>query len=657
METITPKVKQPIDSPSQESPVLNADILKTSGLSPLKVSQFIDFPADSTPGNVGVAISGGSSRSMVAGMGQLRGLQALSNAKGNLLGQTKAISAVSGGSWLTVPFMYLDVCSDDEFLGVYQDPSLYTVDNLQQLDEKNIGARCTKEFSTGALAAQAVLLVTTGLPADLVWQTLIGIHILKPYQLYSQEKGIPDSFFSYDKNYLANNILKSNPPLRKEVVNLIATGEKRIRRPYYICNASMFVSVPGQVRLSLVPVQSTSFFTGIISTPGKALDANHQLVGGGGVSSFAFSSNPVEIDSEKATINQSRQFSLMDATGVSSSFFAEYLERRSVVWRANPKQFFAEIKDQLTTDRWQHILDNIPVGHGIVLRGLLEKLQDLKHTEAEIGNEQLLKKNIDPAIFNHAFAKLAAIVPQYQYWPVNSAPKNNILPTAFADGGNLENTGIAALLTYQDIDNIISFINSSTPLAAAEHGIIDASGQEVPDTRIMVDSQVPPLFGYQPYDKNHGYKLYSGDQYPVHLLPKNNQIFPSEAFQELLRGLWQVSSNKDNPGSNQYAANFLQSLTTVDNTWLGVKGGKKIKILWQYTNFINDWYEQLSPNIQSQIFNNDPTHYYNFPHYNTFDTELTSTQINLLSALTSWSVAKASGEQILSMYDSSPGLC
>jgi hypothetical protein len=158
METdISPEVTQQVGSQSQKSPILNTNILKTSGLSPLKVSQFIDFPADSTPGNVGVAISGGSSRSMVAGMGQLRGLKALSNVKGNLIGQTKAISSVSGGSWLTVPFMYLnDLCSDDDFLGTYQDPSFYTVNNLQQLDKNNIGARCTKEFSTEALVYRLI---------------------------------------------------------------------------------------------------------------------------------------------------------------------------------------------------------------------------------------------------------------------------------------------------------------------------------------------------------------------------------------------------------------------------------------------------------------------------------------------------------------------
>ena len=59
---------------------------------PITINQFLTNPPD-TPGNVGVCLSGGGSRALSAGMGQLRGLSYL-----NLLGQVKALSTVSGGS-------------------------------------------------------------------------------------------------------------------------------------------------------------------------------------------------------------------------------------------------------------------------------------------------------------------------------------------------------------------------------------------------------------------------------------------------------------------------------------------------------------------------------------------------------------------------------
>ena len=638
-------------SPTQNTSTFKADILSTSTSSSLKISQFIQFPAGSTPGNVGVAVSGGSSRAMIAGMGQLRGLKTLTNAQGNLLGQTRAISAVSGGTWLSLPFMFLNqAVSDDAYLGVYQDPGFYTVENLQQLEESNIGKRCTENFSAKDLAFQGILLIIAGLPDNLIWQMLMGIHLLKYYGLYTQSQGLPDSFFSYDKNTL-KEIIQQNPSLTKQTAYLITTGDNRVNRPYFICNASMFVNVLGELKQSLAPVQITPFFTGILSTPPHAIDISHQSVGSGGVTSFGFNSTLQAMDEQAASVLQSRQFSLTDANGVSSAFFAEYIQKQAPLWDKNLKLFFDDFRTKLRSDGSQKLINNIPAENAQKIQTLLNKLDSLRQQHDEIGNEQLLTAAIDPKIFHDALQKLASFVPQYDYWPVNNTHAPVVsAENAFADGGNLENTGVAALLLYEDIDNIIAFVNCATPLEQAEHGIIDASGQEIPDTCIKVDGQISALFGYQPYNDSVGYQLYCADHQPNNPLLKHNQIFPSEAFAELVQGLWQQSGNKDHPGSNQHAANYLQTLTTVENKWFGIRPGKPIKILWVYNNLINDWYQQLSDSVRQQIFNNDPTQYYQFPHYSTYDTQLTATQINLLASQTAWSVVKGSPSEILSLY-------
>src|SRR5688500_16470332 len=83
----------------------------------LRVDRFVQ--AD-TPGNVGVCLSGGGSRALSAGMGQLRALKFLTANGKPLLDQVKAFSTVSGGSWLGVSWAYNNSGkSEDDFLNRY----------------------------------------------------------------------------------------------------------------------------------------------------------------------------------------------------------------------------------------------------------------------------------------------------------------------------------------------------------------------------------------------------------------------------------------------------------------------------------------------------------------------------------------------------------
>jgi len=94
-----------------------ANVYATTGTQqPLTVSQFIASPK---PGNVAVCLSGGGSRALSAGMGQLNAFQTLHRApNATLLSQVKALSTVSGGSWVGVPFVYLPASTSDEnYLG------------------------------------------------------------------------------------------------------------------------------------------------------------------------------------------------------------------------------------------------------------------------------------------------------------------------------------------------------------------------------------------------------------------------------------------------------------------------------------------------------------------------------------------------------------
>jgi hypothetical protein len=99
-----------------------------------------------TPGRVGVCLSGGGSRALAAGMGQLRALKQLTVNGMPVLGQVRALSTVSGGSWLGVPFIFLPstAASDDAYLGPYvADQSTLTPAQLAVLPAGNTGTPIT----------------------------------------------------------------------------------------------------------------------------------------------------------------------------------------------------------------------------------------------------------------------------------------------------------------------------------------------------------------------------------------------------------------------------------------------------------------------------------------------------------------------------------
>ncbi|MFC1749825.1 hypothetical protein ACFL2V_13580 [Pseudomonadota bacterium] len=634
----------------------NAELLTVSDSSSLEVKTFVDFSASSTPGNVGICMSGGGSRAMTAGMGQLRGLLNLKDASGNsLLSLTKAISTVSGGSWLGVPFVYLNasVASDDDYLGNYVAPDNVTVKALGEIGPTNIGHQCNDSFSVLDLAWQAMGLYWKGVKADMLWQTLVAKHILKPYGLFADQKNQPDSLYSYNAASLAA-ITGSNPTLKDETAHLVADGASQVRRPYLVCNFAMFVDVSGEPLKYLVPVQATPFFTGVVSTPPGADITGDQQAGGGGVTPFAFSSGLQGVSDINVKISQSRQFTLLDSVGTSSAAFAEVLNNFGRKWLYEPETFFEMANSGIyqslqrtegerlseMPDDVRNVLKRIDSGEiGHLISGLKGDVREaLKGEELKLDD------------FMEAFSALKDIVPTYSYWPVVDAKSGSQEETRFADAGNLENTGVNALLTYKDIDNIISFVNSETAMTSADFGIVDKDGNTIPGTLIKIDSQIPFLFGYQPYEDGVGYKLYAGDSSPKDPVNKHNQVFASEQFEVLLKGLWANASGKGSAGASENGANYLQALETIENKWFGVPKGKKINVLWVYLNFINDWYTQLPKTVQDEVFDNNPRAFNGFPNYGTLSTQLTPTEVNVLASMTSWNVIQGAPELFKQMY-------
>jgi hypothetical protein len=628
-----------------------AQLTQTSGS--LTVGQFVSLP--NTPGNVGVCLSGGGSRALSAGMGELRGLSALQLNGQSLLSQTRALSTVSGGSWVGVTFEFLTpgnfltpAVRDADYLNEYvADPGRLVPtatpghspgETLDTLPKGNIGNPInSKRFSVQNLAMQAFFLYQIfGTPLDSLWQTLIGIHILSPYGLFNPDRKIlSTSLFSWDTATLESQVTGPNPQLRSKTAHLVASGQGRTRRPFVICNTAMFLNDQNSRFQPLAPVQATAFITGIVGAP-TGTDANGRTPGGGGVTSFAFSSNPTAVQGTGVTVSQERQLSLADIVGSSSAAFAEILRNQFALWEQDPQQFL-DAMNETAVDTSDWIKTQFP-DHDEVA-GLAADM------ETRLG----MATTADLASLQADFRDLKKLIPEYRYWPVAGVePYPQTAPTDFADGGNLENSGVVSMLTYSDIDNVIAFLNSATPIAKASHGVIGEDGKEVPNTRVIITPDIPPLFGYQPYNSRAGYVLYENHPNPIFPQGRNSQVFESRLLADVIRGLWAANGNGANSGSTLYK----QTLAVQDNTWFGVKGGRTVNVLWVYPNRDQRWFNRLNPQVQALLNPfSDPRTFAFFPHYSTLATFLSAQQINLLASYTAWMVANpGNAQQFLSMY-------
>jgi hypothetical protein len=251
-----------------------------------------------------------------------------------------------------------------------------------------------------------------------------------------------------------------------------------------------------------------------------------------------------------------------------------------------------------------------------------------------------------------------ATVPHYSYWPASSiasawppADSSHILPgtlvTEFADGGLLENTGLASLFAFEDIVSAFAFVNSATPISQSESS---AGVDGYPNTNIIVDDAVSTLFGYMRYNSKDGYVPFSSATSSLDLQNRcaaTAQIFPSSSFPELLQGLWAATGD----GATGPAV-FPQTIPLQNNALFNIKGGRTVNVWWYYLNASSTWQNQLAPDVAALMSGSG---FDNFPHYDTImDTELTVPQYNLLANLAAWMVTTTASEYMAKIMKSDP---
>jgi len=576
-----------------------------------------------TKSGIGIALSGGGSRAMSAGIGQLQALVSMGWTKDVL-----AMSTVSGGGWVGIPYMFLPKeFSDDDFLGSYLPPEQLTNSNINTMGPSQIGGKTNK---MSALTLFISMLHMSHAVSDddrlysngtMIWQMLMARYFLHPYGLVTIGHDFnPSDTFAYSDAVIKNNALVNQPVIRSDPFQQADMADPyKIARPMMISN--MMLEVQNQSATTFgAPVVSTPFFTGCLGAPDATTTRGiKSSVGGAAVASQGFNSmywylngNQPQ-DQANLVISQRRNWALADCLGTSSSAIA-----------AGVLQFMSRLSLNEIAD------------------GVMENGPDVLEADREMLPEDVyleLKNMYDAGDRESLLAQLSAQdipsflkTPSYMYWSPahvesSGTSKNPMDYEAnFVDGGLMENTGVANLLAFTDINVVFAFINTAT--AMTKTGGAGIPGQN--GTDIQVTEDIAALFGYRPYSKSKGWERYSSTDLTKGSIQSRclarAQIFPDGKFAEFLKGLWQATLDENNnPGV--YPAVLSQLLELRANPLFGIFKSRLVTISWHYLTPASSWNAALTPSVSSTLSGIS-----DFPNYPTIRTGLDYSEVNFLSS-------------------------
>lgn len=210
------------------------------------------------------------------------------------------------------------------------------------------------------------------------------------------------------------------------------------------------------------------------------------------------------------------------------------------------------------------------------------------------------------------------MVAEVTYWPVLRAgqlPRNAARPYLFGDGGNLENQGIMPLLR-RGLKKIIAFVNTETQLSV-----------QGPNHEVVVDSDLPPLFGLE-WSATKGAYVPTSPSSPFRF----NQVFDRAAFDDFRHQLW----TRAQAGATAMA--LQQNVPVAANPHYGVPAGST-DILCIYLNPVGWWQSQLHESVRLAM-ELEPWNYAMFPNYYTVgQLRLNQRQVDLLAYLSNWNVS------------------
>jgi hypothetical protein len=291
-----------------------------------------DFPelprlASLRPTDLGVAFSGGGTRSTTATLGELSGLS-----HNGWLSRVRYIAAISGGAWAAVPFTYskdplaqflgADQCPADlKYQAVVSTPngllasaiarSSLAPGGLQEAGGALLGLAIPDRTITNAVN-QALSLVGKGRREanrkNKTYARLIGETFIDPLV----EEGGPsasDRLFSWDNDAVASMTARNPGQLPADIV---VTARDR---PFLIVGATMVSTRRDYAYPLLMPIEYTPLYVGIRQAFGERF-------GGSYVWPWAYDTQAVAAGSDdvvRVKYNPNRLFSLADVAASTSA--------------------------------------------------------------------------------------------------------------------------------------------------------------------------------------------------------------------------------------------------------------------------------------------------------------------------------------------------
>ncbi len=262
--------------------------------------------------DLGVAFSGGGTRSAAAVAGQLRGLKKI-----GLLKQIKYISSVSGGAWGATPFTFLPESFDeDEFLGEILSPTDITIDSLNATSKKSLVGAIANSVITDDFFAEAAKL-----GGDETYSRAIGNIFLEPFDL-----GDDGQFMSFDEATVSA-ALERNSKEDDDDYYLKRTDfyVARPNRPFLIAGATLF---SGQQRSPKVHTEFTPYYSGTRNY----FDLN-EPIGGGYLETFGADSEKPKRSAKTVKVKvgaKRHRFALSDMIGASGAAPQELLRKHNI---------------------------------------------------------------------------------------------------------------------------------------------------------------------------------------------------------------------------------------------------------------------------------------------------------------------------------------
>lgn len=545
--------------------------------------------------NVGLAFSGGGTRSASLSIGQLRSLS-----DAGLIACTRYLGSNSGGTWATLPFTYLpSTFSDEDYLGPSIDPGKMTAQRAKSEDD--IG-----------LAGRSII------ASEIVLQTLFEIAMSEDNKALFKDRGMPIlnlSFGMDDADEIYGKILERvflsplgidgsrYPVLDTDEINDILQRNSNIRlnahleesdfiavqhdRPFHCVSGCMnqdYINAlddepaGDENRLGFLNwehVEFTPSYSGIHRHSRGKLNLN---VGGGYVENIGWDTLlPTPRGDDIIRVSPGLEFhrltlaDIMATSGAAPAFVVQYLN---------------------------------DIGGGIA------KVVGALFPGAAPVTEKIQK-----------FLGAIDIFPRFRNWPVAFNRKPIAVERAFGDGGYVDSYGLIPLLKRR-VETAIVFINTNTPITRNE---------EFPNG-IAVDTTLHGLFGQnlslsEANIIDVGARMAPGSTFSEF----DGQVFES-GFEEMIAGFVRtkrLAALSTSDGSEIEGPLDAESLSLLDlpdtvtaeemlglvhgpiyhlgeydvrdNQFYGIVGGYRIKILWVYNERSQAWRDQLEPSARALL--------------------------------------------------------